>query len=39
MQNNKSPRNNRLTKKFYEDFWDEIEKLLIVPVTEAKKQR
>ena len=36
MQNNKSPGNDGLTKEFYDDFWDEIKKLLIVSATEAK---
>ena len=29
MQNNKSSRNNRLTKAFDEGFWDEIKELFI----------
>ena len=29
MQNNKSPGNNRLSKEFYEGFWDEIKELLV----------
>ena len=37
MQNNKSPGNDRLTKEFYEDFWDEIKALLIAFATEAKQ--
>ena len=36
MQNNKSPGNDGLTKEFYDGFWDEIKKLLIVSATEAK---
>ena len=28
MQNNKSPRNDGLTKEFYEGFWDEIKHCL-----------
>ena len=38
MQNNKSPRNDGLTKKFCEGFWDEINELLITSVTEAKSK-
>ena len=38
MQNNKSPGNYRLTKEFYEAFWDEIKELLIASVTEAKRK-
>ena len=36
MQINKSPGNDRLTKEFYEGFWDEIKELLIASATEAK---
>ena len=38
MQNNKSPANNGLTKKFSEGFSDEIEELLIASATEAKQR-
>ena len=38
MQNNKSPRNDELTKEFYEGFWDEIKELLIASATEAKQR-
>ena len=38
MQNNKSPGNDGLTKKFIEGFWDEIKELLIASVTEAKSK-
>ena len=38
MQNNKSPGNDGLTKKFYEGFWDEIKELLITSATEAKQR-
>ena len=36
MQTNKSPGNDRLTKEFYEGFWDEMKELLISSATEAK---
>ena len=36
MQNNKSPGNDRLTQKFYEDFGDEIKELLMASAREAK---
>ena len=29
MQNNKSAETDRLTKEFYEDFWDEIKELFM----------
>ena len=38
MQNNKSPRNDGLTKEFYEGFWDDIKELLIASVREAKSK-
>ena len=38
MQNNKSPRNDELTKEFYEGFWDEIKELLIASAAEAKQR-
>ena len=37
MQNNNSPGNDGLTKKFDEGFWDEIKELLIASATEAKQ--
>ena len=36
MQTTKSPRNDGLTKAFYEGFWDEMKELLISSATEAK---
>ena len=36
MQNKKSPRNDGLTKEFFEGFWDEVKELLITSATEAK---
>ena len=36
MQNNKSPGNDRLTKKFYEGFGDEIKELLMASAKQAK---
>ena len=36
MQNNKSRRNDGLTKDFYEGFWNKIKELLIASATEAK---
>ena len=38
MQNNKSPGNDGLTKKFYNGFWDGIIELLIASVTETKNR-
>ena len=36
MQNNKSLGNDRLTKKFYEGFGDEIKELLMASAKQAK---
>ena len=38
MQNNKSPGNDGLAKKFYNGFWDGIIELLIASVTETKNR-
>ena len=38
MYNNKSPRNDGLTNKFYEGFWDEINELLIASGKEEKRR-
>ena len=38
MQNNKSRRNDGLTKEFYEGFWNEIKELLTASATEAKQR-
>ena len=37
-QNNKSPGNHGLTKKFYNGFWNGIIELLIASVTETKNR-
>ena len=37
MQNKKSPGNDGLTTEVYQDFWDEIKKMLITSATEAKR--
>ena len=29
MQNDKSPRNGGLTKKFYETFWDDLKEIFV----------
>ena len=39
MQNNKSPGNDGLTKKFYETFWDDLKEILVNSVREAKEIR
>ena len=38
MPNNKYPRNDGLTKKFYIGFPDDIKELLFASVTEAKNK-
>lgn len=38
MPNNKYPRNDGLTKKFYKGFPDDIKELLFASVTEAKNK-
>ena len=35
MSNNKSPRNDGLTKEFYETFWEDLKKPLRVSITKA----
>ena len=35
MENNKSPRNDRFSKEFYECFWDESKKLYLGSVHKA----
>ena len=35
MENNKSPGNDGLPKKFYKCFWDEIKKLFLAFIHEA----
>ena len=35
MPKNKSPVNNRITKEFYEAFWDDLKKPLLVSVNKA----
>ena len=37
MQNDKSPVNDGLTKEFYETFWDELKKIFVNSVKEAKE--
>ena len=37
MQNDKSPRNDGLTKKFYENFWDDIKEIFLNSGREAKE--
>ena len=37
MQNDKSPGNSGLTKEFYETFWDELKKIFVISVREAKE--
>ena len=37
MQNDKSPRNNSLTKEFYETFSDDLKEVFVDSVREAKK--
>ena len=38
MQNDKSPGNDSLTKEFYETFWNELKKIFVDSVLEAKKR-
>ena len=38
MQNEKSPGNDSLTKKFYETFWDELMEIFANWVIKLKKQ-
>ena len=35
MENNKSPGNNRLSKEFYECFWDEIKTPFLASIDKA----
>ena len=35
MKNNKTPRNNGLTKKFYKTFWDELKAPLMESVNQT----
>ena len=37
MQNDKSPQNHGLTKEFYETFWDDLKKISVNSVREAKE--
>ena len=37
MQNDKSPRNDGLTKEFYETFWDDLKEIFVNSVREAKE--
>ena len=39
MQNNKSPRNDGLTKEFYEKFWNEIKNLFMNSIMEAREKK
>ena len=39
MQNDKSPGNDGLTNKFYETFWNELKKIFVDSVLEAKEKR
>ena len=39
MQNNKSPGNDRLTKEFYETFWNEIKHPFMNSIIEAKEKK
>ena len=38
MQNNKSPGNDGLRKKFYETFWNEIKHPLMNSIMEAREK-
>ena len=38
MENDKSSRNNGLTKEFYETFWDELKEIFVDSVTETKEK-
>ena len=38
MQNNKTPVNDRLTKEFYETFWNEIKSAFLKSLKEAKEK-
>ena len=37
MENNKTPRNDRLTKEFYEMFWNEIKYVFLKSLKQAKE--
>ena len=39
MQNDKSPGNDRLTKEFYEIFWNELKEIFVDSVSETKEKR
>ena len=39
MQNNKSPGNDRLTKEFYETFWNEIKHPFMNSIMEAREKK
>ena len=39
MENNKSPGNDRLSKEFYECFWDEIKKPFLAYIRKAGKNK
>ena len=39
MQNNKSPRNDGLTKEFYETFWNEIKNPFMNSIMEAREKK
>ena len=38
MKNDKSPRNNGLTKELYETFWDELKEIFLDSVRETKEK-
>ena len=39
MQNDKCSGSDRLTKEFYEKFWNELKEIFIYSVTETKEKR
>ena len=39
MQNDKSPGNDRLTKEFYETFWNNLKEIFVNYVSETKEKR
>ena len=38
MQNDKSPGNDRLTKEFYETFWNNLKEIFVNYVSETKEK-